>query len=484
MDSRKNSGMEDSVQGPRKTSTVAWDAASTATATRAPYNTEKVSDILKKVEELKEAEDETKRKRAAQHRSMEFISNRAANKKNSDGSEGLNSSLSNLAETEEASKGQFNIRSPSSMTRICAIQSPLSVSTSPIASGSDLSELPSKLSKSIQDFSQKSPRRTTSGQISTSLDNIDESGKRSENGSLNNLSGIPASVSLASLNLNTRRKSRIPSINTADLPSSPASVASSPTKSSTSVKNFKEWYTQILQLSDSSSLKFTQELQTVPDKIELKYIFGSKTEEIDSIERMMFVAKCYEQMKQHDNWSIKPDLKEPANVPDGMIVRLVDIMPDYGIEGAVYEVQDDNDLDIVAQGNRKDLLDALIFPWDQDMSYAEVFLASYRFFMSPRDVLDCLVGWYNADAEDDVYQGSEAFLRKNRKHIQNRTIKVLLAWIRNHWHDFHDNPEMNQELNFFVDYLVKVSFSNNQKLTQAIREQVSILSSFSNWCLF
>eukprot|EP00842_Homolaphlyctis_polyrhiza_P000991 jgi/Hompol1/1893/HPOL_005774-RA len=207
-------------------------------------------------------------------------------------------------------------------------------------------------------------------------------------------------------------------------------------------------------------------------KLTLENIFGVKGQDPNPIDSLMSVAREYISWRRTPQWSFRDDSLSAVDAQDDMAVRLVDVMPDGPVSGLVYdENTTDGDLDIVISGSRKDLLDGLIFPLYQDMSYAEVFLATYRYFMPASHVLDCLIGWYNADAEEQTHPGSEAFLRKNRKQIQTRAIRVLLAWIRNHWHDFHNDPKLNAEINFFVDYLAKVSFGNNQKLAQAIREQ-------------
>ena len=106
------------------------------------------------------------------------------------------------------------------------------------------------------------------------------------------------------------------------------------------------------------------------------------------------------------------------------------------------------------------------------MTYAEVFLGAYRFFLPPITVLNWLIEWYNVDVDDDCLPSHETFLRKNRKYIRSRSIKVLLLWVKNYWNDFHMSPELVTELTAFVEHVSQISFGDGQKLTQAIREQV------------
>ncbi|KAI8804754.1 ras guanine nucleotide exchange factor domain-containing protein [Cladochytrium replicatum] len=145
-------------------------------------------------------------------------------------------------------------------------------------------------------------------------------------------------------------------------------------------------------------------------------------------------------------------------------------------------------MQIVAAGPIDSLLDALIFPLINDMSYAEVFFATYRFFLSPSHVLASLIKWYNVVLPTIVpgspgypqlrksegferTQSQMVFYRRHRKYIQARAIKCMLLWVTNHWLDFQTNPGMLSELQSFVNEISSVSFGDSQKISHAIREQ-------------
>ena len=145
---------------------------------------------------------------------------------------------------------------------------------------------------------------------------------------------------------------------------------------------------------------------------------------------------------------------------------MVNHNPDTRIPGVEF-----NDFSIVA-GTPLDLLDSLIFPLSQDYSFAEVFLATYRFFITPQRLLDTLIEWYNVDLYEDCLQSEELFLKRNRKLIKTRSAKILWLWIKNYWQDFANCSAILIDLLLFVDGLAETSFGDNQKLSQAIREQV------------
>lgn len=105
------------------------------------------------------------------------------------------------------------------------------------------------------------------------------------------------------------------------------------------------------------------------------------------------------------------------------------------------------------------------------MSYAEVFLATYRYFLEPLDLIDSLISWFKVTAVGSQMPNAEAALGRSKKFIETRCIRVLLLWIKNHWQDFHDAPVLHTELEIFIAYLFKESPGNYQKIIHATREQ-------------
>ena len=89
-----------------------------------------------------------------------------------------------------------------------------------------------------------------------------------------------------------------------------------------------------------------------------------------------------------------------------------------------------------------------------------------------------LRGWYEAEDDSEVgkkptrpNEKEDGARVKQRKQIQARAIKVLNLWINNHWYDFRNNSSLFDNLTNFVEDLEKSSFTSNQRLSQAIREQ-------------
>ncbi|KAJ3226853.1 hypothetical protein HK099_003965 [Clydaea vesicula] len=214
-------------------------------------------------------------------------------------------------------------------------------------------------------------------------------------------------------------------------------------------------------------------LATFPPDISLKVIFGSKLASNRTISQLLWAAKCYENVKTEAIWNenVKEADSSTDDVTDEIKYRILNIFSDGRITELEYKHDIEEQCDFVKAGKPLDLLDALIFPLDQDATFAEAFLATYRFFIPSEKVLDSLLEWYNVDLYEDCLSSEELFLKRNRKLIQKRSIKVILMWIKNYWLDFVLSKKLFQDLNFFVESLSLTSFGDNQKLSQAIREQ-------------
>ena len=149
---------------------------------------------------------------------------------------------------------------------------------------------------------------------------------------------------------------------------------------------------------------------------------------------------------------------------------------DTKVEDILYEPDlKDNGRQRIRQGSAKALIDALIFPLEQNINYVQEFLFGYRFFMSSMEILEALIAWYNVDCPQDAQKPQMDFWRKSRRAIQNNVVSVLLLWIKHHWQDFLSDKELTKELNVFIQYLSQVSYGDHQKMTQCIREQVRFL---------
>ncbi|KAL5033167.1 hypothetical protein BDV3_000181 [Batrachochytrium dendrobatidis] len=464
-------------------------------------HTEKMSSILKKSEVLKEMEEDSRRKRAISHRSIDFLGARNMRRSKDlleEAPSGPLPSLPAWGETQPNQKSSMGGlgRPVSSLADSGVLGRTSSISekiTNLVRSGSGNEPiLFQKIFKNLSGSAgTNTPMMDTAGASSPNAptgNTVGMSGDIMRRSPITDTPGLPTSVSASSpapgvtmpnsftaLNVTALRKNRMSTMAAGGPMPPPALAAPSQTSSKPALnaKTFKEWYINILSESDVSASTHAKLAAQVAGVVELQNIFGKKEDVVNPVERLMWVAKEYDVWRKDPQWNIPEKALSPhETAQEDMAVRMIDIVPDGRIPGLEYDdAIAEGDLDIVVLGTVKDLMDGLIFPLDQDMSFSEIFLASYRFFMPPQELLESLIGWYNADASETRLAGSEAFLRKNRKYIQIRAVRVLLTWIRNHWHDFHNNQCLYAELNFFVDYLAKVSFGNNQKLTQAIREQ-------------
>ncbi|TPX65868.1 hypothetical protein SpCBS45565_g04905 [Spizellomyces sp. 'palustris'] len=283
----------------------------------------------------------------------------------------------------------------------------------------------------------------------------------------------------------------------------------------TSSRGFREWYARFSSEIAKQRLEGMAEETEFPDPITLESMFGSKISGAqDAVACLSKAHTCFEFARQEPRWIKKGDKEAPGIQKEKKAVADLELLDDVACkyrpldifqEGRLATLQYSDStngptLGIITSGKPEDLMDALIFPLDQDMSYAEVFLATYRFFMTGKPLLDNLIEWYNVDLDQDLLSSSapvastsqdttdsvetptatanpafhhqhEQFLKKHRKHIQSRAIRVLLMWIKDHWHDFQEDGVLYLTLMAFLDHVSSVSFGDGQKMTQAIREQ-------------
>ncbi|KAJ3096201.1 hypothetical protein HDU97_006161 [Phlyctochytrium planicorne] len=227
-------------------------------------------------------------------------------------------------------------------------------------------------------------------------------------------------------------------------------------------------------MASSDAMRPTENLldTNFPSTIDLGSLFGTKNTPQMAFERMMWAARCYEVAKPI--WAKQQSTAEQSptrsNPSEEIKYRILENFKDGKLETLTYE-RKNNATEFIALGPPEALIDALIFPLNQDNSYAEVFMATYRFFLPPMDVLTSLIEWYNVEVDEQATPQQEAYLKRNRKYFRARSIRSLLIWIKNHWHDFHCDRMLLDELMAFVAEVSEVSFGDSQKMTQAIREQ-------------
>lgn len=227
--------------------------------------------------------------------------------------------------------------------------------------------------------------------------------------------------------------------------------------------------------STSDSSKFTTidggDEKSFPNIVNLPCLFSTKENSHATIDTMLWAARYYEYAShiwRQQGFPQKPLQEHIAN--DEIKYRILENFDDGPLSTVKYLSKDDGSK-IIVSGTAETLVDSLIFPLDQDESHSTVFLATYRFFMPSSALLTSLIEWYNVEVDEDATPHQEAFLKKHRRAFRSRSVQVLLLWIKNHWHDFHCNPTLFEELSNFVADVSQISFGDGQRMTQAIREQ-------------
>lgn len=244
-------------------------------------------------------------------------------------------------------------------------------------------------------------------------------------------------------------------------------------------KGFKEWYTSFVNYtSHKNSAINTSNKLDLP--ITLETIYGTKetSDKIFSFQNSIKTSEIYDNLisSDKDGFGARYPIFVGRAEKDLLKSRIesryrpLDVYEDD--VPASCQISHDEEGARITSGNAEALIDALIFPLAQDMSYAEVFLSSFRFFMEPSALFNSLIEWYNTDvSSDNNVSSATPFLKKNKRLIQIRVIKVLLLWIKNHWHDFQTSGLLLNSVMAFAEYANEVSFGDGQRIDQTIREQ-------------
>ncbi|KAJ3021295.1 UNVERIFIED_CONTAM: hypothetical protein HDU68_009698 [Siphonaria sp. JEL0065] len=227
-------------------------------------------------------------------------------------------------------------------------------------------------------------------------------------------------------------------------------------------------------LGDSSSLigDSCADREEFPELIDLGTVFGTKLHLEATKTRLIWSARLYEgYRKEYLSRPLDEDEFPERPPTDEIKYRILENFDEGRLTTVTYATRETGS-EFISSGDIESLVDALIFPLNQDNSYTEVFLASYRFFMPASELLTSLIEWYNVELDPSTATPSqEVYFKQRRRLFRGRAAKVLLTWIKNHWHDFHVDRELLDELNEFVGDLGEVCFGDGQRMTQAIREQ-------------
>ncbi|KAJ3031348.1 UNVERIFIED_CONTAM: hypothetical protein HDU68_004765, partial [Siphonaria sp. JEL0065] len=227
-------------------------------------------------------------------------------------------------------------------------------------------------------------------------------------------------------------------------------------------------------LGDSSSLigDSCADREEFPELIDLGTLFGTKLNLEATKTRLIWSARLYEgYRKEYLSRPLDEDEFPERPPTDEIKYRILENFDEGRLTTVTYAIRETGS-EFISSGDIESLVDALIFPLNQDNSYTEVFLASYRFFMPASELLTSLIEWYNVELDPSTATpAQEVYFKQRRRLFRGRAAKVLLTWIKNHWHDFHVDRELLDELNEFVGDLGEVCFGDGQRMTQAIREQ-------------
>ncbi|KAJ3339528.1 RasGEF [Gonapodya sp. JEL0774] len=225
---------------------------------------------------------------------------------------------------------------------------------------------------------------------------------------------------------------------------------------------------------------------------------GAEPPSDDAFECMEWVARCYEKRKREGAWDVRKDGDgTPAAQPKKLLSssklrsakRVLDIFedaPGMRLPGVVYDSSPDDQgpPSIPQSATIQGLVDAAIFPTNQDGSYTDTLVSIYYLTTTPLNFLLHLISWYAVFPPADP--ANVPFYDRIRRPVQNRAISVIVRWIQLRFLDFHLDKQLLDILAKWTDLLEKGEaypypncspmppmscMADGQRIIQCIREQ-------------
>lgn len=88
-----------------------------------------------------------------------------------------------------------------------------------------------------------------------------------------------------------------------------------------------------------------------------------------------------------------------------------------------------------------------------DMYFRDVFLLTYRSYMTADDFFDLLVARFNAEPPADAKDEDLIYYNESIETVRRNVFEVLNAWMTKYWHDFVFNEELPQALSRFLEQI-------------------------------
>eukprot|EP01130_Rhizamoeba_saxonica_P017236 TRINITY_DN8273_c0_g1_i1.p1 TRINITY_DN8273_c0_g1~~TRINITY_DN8273_c0_g1_i1.p1 ORF type:complete len:1053 (-),score=242.44 TRINITY_DN8273_c0_g1_i1:20-3178(-) len=124
-------------------------------------------------------------------------------------------------------------------------------------------------------------------------------------------------------------------------------------------------------------------------------------------------------------------------------------------------------LKVITAGTLDKLVERITFEKYTDTNFLFAFLTTYRYFVSPRELLFLLEMRYNLPPLKNPNPAlTDTYLAEKIKPVQLRVFNAIKSWIDKHFYDFEEDEELFAQLVDFIDGTmsqVNVTFANMLK---------------------
>ncbi|KAJ3218223.1 hypothetical protein HDU67_006332 [Dinochytrium kinnereticum] len=252
----------------------------------------------------------------------------------------------------------------------------------------------------------------------------------------------------------------------------------------------------------------SQEMQSVYSQLQaLKKDLSEAQAEKKSLEERLKLSEKLKNMTERENAEIRADvnklrktLQEEASVASvivwfysayiliGFTRRMIN-----QLQGARRE-QDEKDeslgsiIFIKGEGGSKrikgatpeKLVERLVDPTQFDNQFLQVFMLTYKVYMSSRQLMDSIVRIFKENTKAETVAGEIGL----QPPILLRIVNTMKFWLENYWVDFQEDPSLLKELTNFIDKLQDEKLITKRLSTDQIKLNPSSSSDQKGWVPF
>ncbi|KAJ3191847.1 hypothetical protein HK101_007350 [Irineochytrium annulatum] len=210
-----------------------------------------------------------------------------------------------------------------------------------------------------------------------------------------------------------------------------------------------------LSARPSTSRPFPTHLDdaTITELRALRRDLSDRTAEVRALEDRLALTEKLKRMVERENLEIRNDIDRlRRTVQEEMMGKLQGVRTEMDerdeTEGVVVFVKGEGGSKRVKGATPEKLVERLVDPATYDVEFLQVFMLTYKVFMSSKELMEMIVRRFRESevSEREKVAGEIGV----QLPILSRIVNTLKFWIENYWSDFQDDASLLQMLSGFM----------------------------------